>query len=78
MANHLPVKSDLKTVIDYMGEAVTRCFSSKGHVSNTVFRWRRISNQLITVICQLKRSIFFDDIDKPFLSFIASDFPHIS
>ena len=43
MANHLPVKSDLKTVIDYMGEAgYDVVLAGKGHVKpNTVFRWSK-------------------------------------
>ena len=43
MANHLPVKSNLKTVIDYMGEAgYDVVLAGKGHVKpNTVFRWSK-------------------------------------
>ena len=79
MANHLPVKSDLKTVIDYMGEAgYDVVLAGKGHVKpNAVFRWSKYFKSIDHRYLPIEEiDNFLDDIDKPFCLFIASDFPH--
>ena len=79
MANHLPVKSDLKTVIDYMGEAgYDVVLAGKGHVKpNSVFRWSKYFKSIDHRYLPIEEiDKFLDNTDKPFCLFIASDFPH--
>ncbi|MDA0317450.1 MAG: sulfatase [Bacteroidetes bacterium] len=79
MANHLPVKPNLKTVIDYMkAEGYEVVLAGKGHVKpNSVFQWSKYFKSVDNRYLPLdKLENYLENIKKPFCVFITSDFPH--
>ena len=79
MANHLPVKPNLKTVIDYMkAEGYEVVLAGKGHVKpNSVFQWSKYFKSVdhrYLPIDQLEN--YLENVKKPFCVFVTSDFPH--
>ena len=79
MANHLPVKSNLKTVINYLeAEGYDVILAGKGHVKpNTVFQWSKYFksvNHRYLPLDQLEN--YLEKTKKPFCVFVTSDFPH--
>ena len=79
MANHLPVKPNLKTVIDYMkAEGYEVVLAGKGHVKpNSVFQWSKYFKSVDNRYLPLdKLENYLENIKKPFCVFVTSDFPH--
>ncbi len=87
MANHLPVKKNLKDVNDFFDElGYEVVLAGKGHVKpNSVFNWTRFFPNISTDSVQSfsKKNIPLEKISsyikhskKPFLMFVASDYPH--
>ena len=79
MANHLPVKSNLKTVINYLeAEGYDVILAGKGHVKpNTVFQWSKYFKSVNHRYLPLdKLENYLKKTKKPFCVFVASDFPH--
>ena len=79
MANHLPVKPNLKTVIDYMkAEGYEVVLAGKGHVKpNSVFQWSKYFKSVDHRYLPLdKLENYLENIKKPFCVFVTSDFPH--
>ena len=79
MANHLPVKPNLKTVIDYMkAEGYEVVLAGKGHVKpNSVFQWSKYFKSVDHRYLPLdKLENYLENVKKPFCVFITSDFPH--
>ena len=79
MANHLPVKPNLKTVIDYMkAEGYEVVLAGKGHVKpNSVFQWSKYFKSVdhrYLPLDQLEN--YLENVKKPFCVFVTSDFPH--
>ena len=79
MANHLPVKPNLKTVIDYMkAEGYEVVLAGKGHVKpNSVFQWSKYFKSVDHRYLPLdKLENYLENVKKPFCVFVTSDFPH--
>ncbi|MGB0769921.1 MAG: sulfatase family protein [Flavobacteriaceae bacterium] len=79
MANHLSVKPNLKTVIDYMkAEGYEVVLAGKGHVKpNSVFQWSKYFKSVDNRYLPLdKLENYLENIKKPFCVFVTSDFPH--
>ena len=79
MANHLPVKPNLKTVIDYMkAEGYEVVLAGKGHVKpNSVFQWSKYFKSVDNRYLPLdKLENYLENVKKPFCVFVTSDFPH--
>ncbi|MEC8133417.1 MAG: sulfatase-like hydrolase/transferase, partial [Bacteroidota bacterium] len=79
MANHLPVKPDIKTVINYMeAEGYDVVLAGKGHVKpNSVFQWTKYFKSLNHRYLPLEKlKTYLDTTQNPFCLFITSDFPH--
>ena len=79
MANHLPVKPNLKTVIDYMkAEGYEVVLAGKGHVKpNSVFQWSKYFKSVDHRYLPLdKLENYLENVKKPFCLFVTSDFPH--
>lgn len=79
MANHLPVKPNIKTIIDYLGkEGYEVVLVGKGHVKpNKVFQWSEYFKSLNHRYLPFgKLEDYLENVKKPFCVFIASDFPH--
>jgi uncharacterized sulfatase len=79
MANHLPVKPDVKTVINYMESAGYEVvLAGKGHVKpNTVFQWSKYFTSVAHRYLPLKDlENYLKTADKPFCVFVTSDYPH--
>ena len=79
MANHLPVKSNLKTVIHYLEpEGYDVVLAGKGHVKpNSVFQWSKYFKSINHRYLPLdKLENYLKKTKKPFCVFVASDFPH--
>ena len=79
MANHLPVKSNLKTVIHYLeAEGYDVVLAGKGHVKpNSVFQWSKYFKSINHRYLPLdKLENYLKKTKKPFCVFVASDFPH--
>ena len=92
MANHLPVKKGIKDVNDFFNElGYEVVLAGKGHVKpNSVFNWSDYfpnisTNQISTNQTQgfQKKNIplkkiesYIENSKKPFLMFVASDYPH--
>ena len=79
MANHLPVKSDIKTVINYMkAEGYDVVLAGKGHVKpNSVFQWTKYFKSLDHRYLPLEKlKTYLETTQNPFCLFITSDFPH--
>ena len=92
MANHLPVKKGTKDVNDFFNElGYEVVLAGKGHVKpNSVFNWSDYfpnisTNQISTNQTQgfQKKNIplkkiesYIENSKKPFLMFVASDYPH--
>lgn len=79
MANHLPVKPNLKTVIDYMkADGYEVVLAGKGHVKpNSVFQWSKYFKSVdhrYLPLDQLEN--YLENVKKPFCVFVTSDFPH--
>ena len=79
MANHLPVKPDIKTVINYMeAEGYDVVLAGKGHVKpNSVFQWTKYFKSLDHRYLPLEKlKTYLETTQNPFCLFITSDFPH--
>ena len=79
MANHLPVKPNLKTVINYLeAEGYDVVLAGKGHVKpNSVFQWSKYFKSVDHRYLPLdKLENYLEKTNKPFCVFVASDFPH--
>jgi len=79
MANHLPVKPKLKTVIDYLeAEGYDVVLAGKGHVKpNSVFQWSKYFKSVDHRYLPLdKLENYLENVKKPFCIFVTSDFPH--
>ena len=87
MANHLPVKQGIKDVNDFFNElGYEVVLAGKGHVKpNSVFNWSKYFPNVSSAQTQgfSKKNIPLEQIEsyienskKPFLMFVASDYPH--
>jgi uncharacterized sulfatase len=79
MANHLPVKSNLKTVINYLeAEGYDVVLAGKGHVKpNSVFQWSKYFKSVNHRYLPLNNlENYLKKVKKPFCVFVTSDFPH--
>ena len=87
MANHLPVKKGIKDVNDFFNElGYEVVLAGKGHVKpNSVFNWSNYFPNISTNQTQgfQKKNIplnkiesYIENSKKPFLMFVASDYPH--
>ncbi|MBK42690.1 MAG: N-sulfoglucosamine sulfohydrolase [Flavobacteriaceae bacterium] len=79
MANHLPVKSDIKTIIDYMQEhGYDVVLAGKGHVKpNSVFKWSKYFKSVNNRFLPLEDlENYLKNSEGPFCVFVTSDFPH--
>ena len=79
MANHLPVKKDLKTVIDYLeAKGYEVVLAGKSHVKpNSVFKWTHYFDSINHRYLPLEAiDSYLAKVKKPFCLFVTSDFPH--
>tara|TARA_Y100000385_G_scaffold273823_1_gene316189 strand:+ start:17901 stop:19301 length:1401 start_codon:yes stop_codon:yes gene_type:complete len=79
MANHLPVKKDLKTVIDYLGaRGYEVVLAGKSHVKpNSVFKWTHYFDSVDHRYLPLEAiDSYLATVKTPFCLFVTSDFPH--
>ncbi len=79
MANHLPVKPNIKTVIDYMESAgYDVVLAGKGHVKpNSVFQWSKYFMSVNHRYLPLEElDDYLQKTKKPFCVFVTSDYPH--
>ena len=79
MANHLPVKKDLKTVIDYLSvEGYEVVLAGKSHVKpNSVFKWTQYFGSVNHRYLPLDAiDTYLSTVNKPFCLFVTSDYPH--
>ena len=79
MANHLGVKPNIKTVINYLEiEGYDVVLAGKGHVKpNFVFNWSQYFKSVDHRFLPLEKlERYLETTKKPFCVFIASDFPH--
>ena len=79
MANHLPVKKDLKTVIDYLSvEGYEVVLAGKSHVKpNSVFKWTQYFGSVNHRYLPLDAiDTYLSNVNKPFCLFVTSDYPH--
>ncbi len=94
MANHLPVKPELKDVNDFFNElGYDVVLAGKGHVKpNSVFNWSKYFPNILLEdqknksdkqhgfskknIPLEKIESYIEKANKPFLMFVASDYPH--
>ena len=79
MANHLPVKKDIKTVIDQLvAEGYEVVLAGKSHVKpNSVFKWTKYFGSIDHRYLPLDAiNSYLAKVKKPFCLFVTSDYPH--